>query len=357
MSTSSLLFPVLRRSLLLAVFTGAGFAVAGAQTTSGIPGAETAPAVQPSAAQPLNFQTAAVPSFSSSLEASSSSSSSDTYNPDQAAQNQLASVQNAVLLPDLHAQYGQRRRYGAPRYRGGNTNPDGSEKYTAYVGGGFTAPVGDLHNYDTTSWGFQVGAGRNFNKNFGVNLEFAWDEFGIQGNVLNNQGIIEDPFDTYSLQGNTDGYSHIWSFSVQPVYNIKSGEGLGAYVTGGAGFYHKITTFTTPETGCDPYYAEIYGICIAVSSNEPYDSYTSNAPGIDGGFGLTYKISRFANERLYAEVRYVHVFNQQKPGVDASNFAGYINNTTGAINYPTSNLYPANSRSSDYLPVKFGIRF
>ncbi len=350
MSMSSLLCPPLRRSLALAAFAGAGLALAGAQTPAH--DTQTAAPLLPASVQPLSFQTAAVPTFSSSLEAFSSSSA-EPYNPAQTAQMQLASLDKVLALPDTHMQYGQRRRYGAPRYRGGNTNADGSEKYTAYAGGGITLPVGDLKNYDTPSWGLQVGAGRNFNKNFGVNLEFDWDEFGLQGNVLTQQGFVEDPLNQYSLQGNTDGYSHIWSLSLQPIYNIKSGEGLGAYITGGVGFYHKITTFTTPEVGCDPYYYEIYGVCIAISANQPFDSYTSNAPGVDVGAGFTYKFSRFANERFYAEVRYVDMFNQQKAGIDGSTY----NNYAPTYNYPTSNLYPANSHRSSYLPVKFGIRF
>jgi hypothetical protein len=346
MSTSFSCDSMVRRSLTLAVFAGAGLAVAGAQTGSQ-PAAPATPSV--------NFQATASPAVSATAPLAYSSSNEDGYDPARTAQTQLASVEKAVLLPGANAmQYGQRRRYGAPRYRGSNTNADGSAKYTGYVGGGFTIPTGDLHNYDTTSWGFQAGAGRNFNKNFGVNLEFDWDEFGLQGNVLTQQSFIEDPYNQYGLQGNTDGYSHIWSLSLQPVYNIRSGEGLGAYVTAGVGYYHKITTFTTPEVGCDPYYAEFYGVCIQEAANVPFDSYTSNAPGIDAGFGLTYKISRFANERLYAEVRYVETFNQQKTGIDASNYNNYASSN---YNYPTTNLYPANSHRSSYLPVKFGIRF
>jgi hypothetical protein len=106
---------------------------------------------------------------------------------------------------------------------------------------------------------------------------------------------------------------------VQPIFNIKTGEGIGAYITGGVGFYHKVTNFTVPqeEEEFDPFFGlEDFEV------NATFDHYTSNAPGFDGGFGLTYKFSRFANERLYGEVRYV-----------------YVNNHTS------------------YIPVKFGIRF
>ena len=342
MFTPFQLHPVMRRSLALAVFAGAGLAAAGAQTT--------APASDSTAtAQPLSFQTAAVPAFSTSADVPSFSSSlttdADGYNPTQAANQQLASLEKTFTLPGAEGmQYGQRRRYGAPRYRGGNTNADGSEKYTGYAGGGLTIPVGTNSNYLTTSWGLQVGAGRNFNKHFGLNLEFGYDKFGLTGATIQNQNNFY--FD-YTDPGNTnglDGNSHIWNFSLQPVYQIYSGQGLGAYITAGVGFYHKVANFTLPqeEEYCDPYYG-----CEVYEAQGNIDHYTSNAPGFDGGIGMTYKFSRFSNERLYGEVRYVFVDNQFKPGVTTANYPTYAGN----------NYFPENSNTTSYFPVKFGIRF
>lgn len=354
MSTSFCFSPVVRRSLTLAVFAGAGLAVAGAQTTQ--PAAESAAPVQP------QFQTAAVPSFSPStlsadaISFSSSSATSDqAYSPEKGAAEQLASVEK-FNMPGMNAmQYGQRRRYGAPRYRGGNSNADGSEKYTGYVGGGFALPASNNFNYATTSWGAQAGVGRNFNRHVGVNFEFDYDHFGMTSQTLQNQqnlynsiSLAYDPnaaADGYLVSG-LDGNSHIWSFSLNPVYNLRSGEGLGAYVTGGVGFYHKVANFTVPAEGeyCD----YIYG-CYAYVSNQVIDHYTSNAFGIDAGLGLTYKFSRFANERLYAEVKYVYLLNSNRPGVTLDNLNGN--------NVALANDFPQNSQRTGYLPVKFGIRF
>ncbi len=338
------LYPVLRRSLTVAAFAGAGLAVAGAQTST--PSTDTAPV------QPIDFRTASVPAFTtSSPDALFSSSNPESYSPEQEAQTQMASIEKTFMLPEANAmQYGQRRRYGAPRYRGGNSNADGSEKYTGFAGVGLTIPTGVTHKYDTTSWSFQVGAGRNFNKNFGLDVQFDWDNFGLQGSTLNQQAYIEDPSGTYGLLGDTDGYSHVWSITLDPIYNIKSGDTWGAYVTAGGGFYHKITTFTTPQ----PFYEDYFGEIIEVEANAPFDSYTSNAPGVNAGFGITYKFSRFSNERLYAEARYVQTFNTYKPGVNGSNYNNYA---SSGYDYPTYNLYPANSDRSGYIPIKFGIRF
>ncbi len=342
MSTSFQLHPVMRRSLQLAVFAGAGLAVAGAQTASTATDS-TSPV------QPLSFGTAAVPSFATSATApqfsSSVSSSADSYDPTQAANQQLASLEKTFALPGAEGmQYGQRRRYGSPRYRGGNTNADGSEKYTGYAGVGFQTPLGNNSNYLTTSWGFQVGAGRNFNKHVGVNLEFDYDKFGMTGTTISNQSVryFNDPTNSNGLDAN----SHIWSFSFQPTYQIYSGQGLGAYVTAGVGFYHKVANFTLPEQAqyCD----YIYG-CYSVYVNSNVDHYTSNAPGFDGGIGLTYKFSRFSNERLFAEVRYVYIDNQFRPGA--------TNTTAVDGTYTGNNYFPENSNTTSYIPVKVGIRF
>ena len=244
-------------------------------------------------------------------------------------------------------QYGgsQHQRYGRPRYRGGNTNADGSNKYDFFAGAGFTAPVGGNSDYLKTAWGIQVGGGRNFNKHVGLNVEFNWDQFGLTGQTLTNQSTLYFGPDPSSPNPNgLDANNHIWSFSIDPIYNLYSGEGLGAYVTGGVGFYHKVTNFTLPQEEESCYY-----FCEVFEANETVDHYTSNAPGFNAGFGLTYKFSRFSNERFYGEVRYVYIDNSYRAGYTLNNIASAPDTAT--------NLFPQNSQTTSYFPVKFGIRF
>jgi hypothetical protein len=342
MSNLTCFSSLLRRTLAVGAVLGAGVAVMHAQT----------PAASTSSATTLNLSApVAAESYSSS------SSTNDT--------TQMASVASHLdFLGAMNAmQYGGRRT-GRPRYRGGNQNADGSNKFEFYAGVGATAPVGDTHKYYTPDWGIQVGAGRNFNSHFGVNVEFNWDNLNLQGNTINNQQNLynyyyqvyctNNPGDQLCSGGTPqisglDAYSHIWSLSLQPVYKFPLGESLGAYVTGGFGFYHKITTFTVAETGCDPYYLEEGYGCIEESANEPIDSYTSNAPGVDAGIGLTYKFSRFSNERFYVEARYVYTFNSPRAGVTYA--------TASPSNIDVTNDFPANSDRTSYIPIKVGIRF
>ena len=294
--------------------------------------------------------TAAEPAFSSSSVAESLPPLTEIAMNDKGA---LPGGWNAM-------QYGGRRS-GRPRYRGGNTNPDGSSKYAFYAGVGFTQPVGDTYHYYTPSWGFQVGAGRNFSQNVGVNLEFNWDNMTLNGRtLLTQQALYNGQIARYnSANGYTpsnpnyvapisglDAYAHDWSIGIEPIYNIAVNEGVGAYLIGGVGFYHKVTVFTVPGTG---QYCDYYGYCYTYSANQPIDKYVSNAPGFNAGFGLTYKFSRFSNQRFYAEVRYVVTMNYQKAGVTYG--------TSSAANDNVANDFPANSNRTTYVPVKVGIRF
>jgi hypothetical protein len=339
----------LRRSLTLAIaavaFSG-GAAMLSAQTTV------TAPKV--------DFSSYAKTSFALNTDqaVSSSSSSSDQ---DASSEASLTSVDPL----HLNAMQYQRRRYGRPRYRGGNTNPDGSNRWMGYGGVGLAQPVGNTWHYYTPSYAFHVGFGRQFSYKFALPVEFSWDNFGLTKQVLDNQFTLYNNQINYycSLPANAatcasngvtdytslDGNAHVWSFSVQPTYNVlnPSGEGFGAYVLAGAGFYHKVTNFTTPTTGeeCDYYYG-----CYEYQANAIVDHYTSNAPGFDAGIGFTYKVSHFSSLKLYAEARYDILLNSQRTGVNVNS---PVNDTTIAV----ANEFAPNSNRTTYFPIKFGVRF
>lgn len=311
----------LLRSTLLAssLVLAAGFTSASAQQTS---------ASTPSLNLQLPADTARETLFSSS-----------------SADNQVAVAENHfdfVAAARDAAQPPPRRGYNRPRYRGGNTNPDGSPKYDFFIGGGLTQPVGNTYHYLTPSWGFQLGGGRNYDKNFAMNLQFDWDNFGFTGRTISSQSLIYFGQTGVGLDGN----SHVWSLTVDPTYTLNPEANLSMYVVGGVGFFHKTANFTIPATGT---YCDYFGYCYSYQANQTIDKYTSNAPGFDGGFGLTYKLSKFSNQRFYGEVRYVYVANTNKPGYTLANINSAPANAT--------NLFPANSHRTTYFPIKFGLRF
>lgn len=286
--------------------------------------------------------------YHSGVDYSSSSSSLDGVDPSAAEHLDLAVDPSAMQPPP-------RRRYGRPRYNDSNHNPDGSNKYGFLAGAGLTLPTGNTYHYFNTSYGFQVGGGRNFNKNFSVNLQFDWDAFGINGATLGSQQNLYNYYCTAALAAagdcpisGLDGNNHVWSFTLDPTYNYYQGEKLGAYGVVGVGFYHKVTTFTVPSVG--EYYDPYYGL-IEYQANSTFDHYSANAPGFNGGLGFTYKPSRFANEKFYVEARYVFVDNSHRSGITYNSSTNTLNTYTG------NNDFPQNSNRTTYIPIKFGLRF
>jgi hypothetical protein len=287
--------------------------------------------------QPFNFIPTPATTGDTANSSSSLSSSSST---DTVAIERLNFDPHDALQPP------PRRSYGKPKYADSSHNADGSNKWTFLVGGGFTLPTGGTHAYFTPSYKFQVGGGRAFNKSFAVLAQFDWDNFGIQTNTLNQLLPIYAALCGFGCTGQPinqiGGNGHDWSFTLNPVYTFIQGDTMGAYVVGGVGFYHKVTTFTTPTvaTECD-----FFGNCFQFGANSTIDEYTSNAVGFNGGVGFTYRFSRFAGEKFYAEARYVYTDNSPRPF------------SLGITNPNYFNVFPQNSAKTTYIPITFGIRF
>ena len=325
-SNKNRLFPLIGYSAAIAFLAAGSPLGLHAQQSAG-----TAPSLPPislkaSLAAPLDLSTPDDLKYSSSV-----------------GSDEMANAENF----DLSFGEGQpppRRRYGHPNYSDSHTNPDGSSKYSFVIGGGFTLPVGGSHNYLSTSYDFQAGVGRNFNKKFGVQADFNWANFGFQTATLNRQLAIYNSTCGFGGCGLTQlgGTSHIWSFTLDPIMNFYQSDTLGAYVIGGGGFYHKTANFTIPSIGqyCDPFYG-----CYTYQANQTIDKYTSNAFGVNAGFGMTYKFSRFAGEKFYVEGRYIYTFNSERPF------------SYGDVNGNNFNVFPQNSAKTGFIPITFGIRF
>ena len=59
--------------------------------------------------------------------------------------------------------------------------------------------------------------------------------------------------------GSDGGHAHIWSFTVDPVIDLFPKSSNDLYVTGGGGFYRKVTSFTvlSPTQYCTYFYCGI----------------------------------------------------------------------------------------------------
>jgi hypothetical protein len=353
----SLRFPLLSsthflRISALAVFAGASTFSLHAQQAVSADAATSEAKPAPQLVAATNKPALDLASTIASLSYSSSSDSTPNTPIDsvEAERLNLATGVGTGLQPP------PRRRYGRPRYNDSSHNPDGSNKYAVVLGVGMTAPLGNTYHYLNTNYGLQVGAGRNFNKNFTVMVQFDYDRFGFTGATLYNQQSLYNYYCNATLAAEgvctqvsgLDGTSHVWSFTVDPSYSVPLSDNVSAYGVVGVGFYHKTANFTVPATGeyCDYYYG-----CYQYEANETIDKYTSNAPGFNGGIGLTFKPSRFANERLFVEGRYVFVDNSQRSGITVNSGGTVLNAYNG------NNFYPANSNRTTYTVYKAGIRF
>ena len=320
---------LITRTAAVTLFAAASTLVLHAQQSAGTSSSLPAVSLQKTLAAPLNLTVPDDLNYSSSV-----------------GEPEMAAAENFNLTGSEDTQPPPRRHYGRrPTYSDSTHNADGSNKWAFVVGGGFTLPVGASHSYLTTSYNFQGGVGRNFNKNLGVILQFDWANFGITTNALNNLLTIYNNLGAGLSQ--LDGSSHIWSFTLNPIYNFAQGDKVGGYVIGGGGFYHKTANFTIPSVGitCD-----VFGNCFQFAANQSIDKYTSNAFGINAGLGATYKFSRFADERFFVEVRYVYTFNSRRAETGTT-----IDNTPpGSTAF---NAFPQNSDPTGFIPVTFGIRF
>ena len=214
-------------------------------------------------------------------------------------------------------------------------------------------PVGNTHYYETPSYEFQVGAGRNWSKTFGVLLQFDYDHFGLQGATLANQAYIYNyctqPRPGCDLAAGTcaryqrlDGNNHVWSFTLNPTFTRSNGRlSWEPMLSSAAASITRSPTSRTPTTEERVHLLRLRRLQRA---NATFDHYTSNAGGVNGGFGLTYKVSRFSNERFYIEGRYVVVMNQ--PALRL-----YRTATSRPRLTTVTTLYPANSNRTTYVPI------
>jgi hypothetical protein len=207
----------------------------------------------------------------------------------QDQQQGSSSADYATLLSaDLDSSAGPSPQYG-----------QGSQQYPEYhgyrshiaveAGAGATAPIGNSQRDLTWGWNFTGGVGYKFAPRFALMAEYSFDRNKIPAAVL-------------EAVGEPGGNVHTWSLTLDPVFYYKTGGRIGGYITGGGGFYRKLTSFTEPvdEEGeyCDYFYCYPY----TVVENVVVSHYSSNQGGANLGTGLTF--GRWNSGKFYAEARY-----------------------------------------------------
>ncbi len=239
--------------------------------------------------------------------------------------------------------------YASPQYGGHNNNYPSYNNYSSTwshialdFGGGFTAPIGNDTTFSQAAlnagyispsegWGYNIniGGGWNFTKKLGALLEYQFNRENMDNGYLNafNAAIGNTSTSSYN-NGGVGGNINTWSLTLDPVYYLPYSQGSGFFVTGGGGFYRKVTNFT--ESVCGQEY--FYTICEASTAYH----FSSNQGGLNAGFGWYHKVfGPDSNGKFYAEVRYVWV---DSPKADSSDY--YQGEGTEGL-----------------IPVTFGVRF
>ncbi len=304
--------PLTRRMLVAASSLAIGFSLtAAAQSTSATDGA-------------------------SGQSFSSSSSYSAYLNTDSLLGG--SSFSDPSAAPSASPQYG-----GGRRSSSSYPNYESRTSHIAFEGGfGFSVPVGndttfsqaaitngDLSPSEALGYGLTLGGGWNFSKKFGALLEYQFLRQGMASDYLNALNAAEGTGSSSSGGTSIGGNINTWSLTIDPVYYLPVNHKSGVYVTGGGGFYRKVTNFTSPVQECG-----YYGFCYDVA--ETIDHFSSNQGGFNVGAGFYHKVfGEDSNGKLFAEVRYVWV---NSPVASSSN-SGQGEGTEALI------------------PISFGVRF
>jgi hypothetical protein len=221
----------------------------------------------------------------------------------------LAALSSCFLAPSGFAQYSssaqnhldfdalaqdQYPNQGGYNRSGYNTHHNDSltDHLAIEAGVGPGVPVGNTTTWQSVGYNINLGGGWMFNDRLGVLAEWSFNHSNIPQNTLTNIG---EP----------NGNVHVWGLTLDPIFYYKTGGHLGGYVTGGGGFYRKLTTFTEPVYVGD-YCSYFYG-CYPQYENITLSHFSSNQGGVNLGTGVTYKLNPDGKAKLYAEVRYVWV--------------------------------------------------
>lgn len=261
-------------------------------------------------------QISATTAYSSSLSGPSADSSTISDN---------AGDLGMDALPSAPAPKGGAGQYDN-RSRGGGGGGGIMSHITYEFGGGFNAPSSNSSAYIGWGYNFTVGAGYRMDPHLSVNLEYQFMHSGLPSTIVNEAGA-------------TGGYDTLWSFTLDPMYEINPKSAITFYGVGGGGFYRKVTNFTDPQQG---QYCSYFGYCYGVTQNQVVGHFSSNQGGWSIGGGIEHRFAGWNGDgkmKVFAEVRYLDVLS---PGVTGSaNGLGVT--TVGA--------------GTKIFPVTFGVRW
>lgn len=215
---------------------------------------------------------------------------------------------------------------GGQEYGGHGLWQKTKSNFAFEAGGGFNAPESN-----SITWGgnFTVGGGVNLSKRLAMLAEFQFIDDKLPGSLIAEA----------DAQG---GHAHIWSLTLDPVFDLFPKATNDVYITGGGGFYRKVSSFTDPEEEEECYY-----FCGVVEENVVIAHFSSNQGGFNIGAGYQHRMGGMYNDsktKLFAEVRYVDVLSPAITGVNPLSPNG-------------SGLITTVQKDTKMIPITVGVRF
>ena len=193
-------------------------------------------------------------------------------------------------------------------------------------GGGFNIPTGETDPYIDTGYQLNAGGGFHLTKEISLLAMYQFIGDGLPSNIASQAGV-------------DGGNVHIWSFTLNPIVNLLPHHNTSVYVTGGGGFYRKVTNFQVndPQLFCTYYYCGIGYVPTTVGS------FSSNQGGWSAGGGVSHRFAGPYGDgkmTLFAEARYLDVLS---PAI--------LNQSPNGLNPTTI------GEGTKLVPVSFGLRF
>lgn len=262
------------------------------------------------------------------MRASDSEMSTVPGNEFSSSSLQLADNTGALDLAALPA--APEPKGGAGQYDnrgGGGGGMSGLKDHLAFEGGGgFAAPSGSSSDYVGWGWNFTVGGGYKVNQNLSLMIEYQFMHTGLPDKIV-------------AEAGSSGGYNHIWSFTLDPIYDITPKSAIDFYAVGGGGFYRKVTSFTNPQQQQFCYYF----YCGYGTTNVVVGHFSSNQGGWSIGGGIAHRFAGWNGDgktKVFAEARYLDVLSP-------------------AVNGVTPNGLGVTTVAADtkMIPVTFGVRW
>jgi hypothetical protein len=199
------------------------------------------------------------------------------------------------------------------------------DKLAFEAGGGFNIPNSDTSPYMNLGYNLTLGGGLHFSHGVALLAEYQFINDGLPRTVVAEAGA-------------NSGNVHLWSFTLDPVIDLMPKRATSIYVTGGGGFYRKVTNFSTPQ----PTQYCTYFYCGIGYQNQVIGHFSSNQGGWNVGGGVSHRFGGMYGEgkmTVFAEARYLDV------------------DTPAVTTAPNGLGVTSVGAGTKLVPITFGIRY